>query len=201
MGCGKRMCYHARTNAPVRHPITAPTKYRLTVDDVFAMQDAGILPPHQSCELIHGELIERPSEGDLHSYVKARLIWWFNRHLDPEAYWVGPDTTFFLDREEAPEPDLFITAAGVRPSQARGDTVLLVVEVAASSLSFDKSVKADLYRDYGVREYWVVDAEARRTLVHRLSKGKWGAVTETPFEEALVPALIPGVAVRIADWG
>lgn len=187
-------------NAPFRPPVQEPTKYRLTVDDVFAMQDAGILPPDHRCELIHGELIEKPSEGDLHSFMKARLTQWFGRHLHPDAYWVGPDTTFFLDREEAPEPDLFITVAGVRPSQARGENVLLVVEVAASSLKFDMSVKADLYRHYGVREYWVVDVEARVTHVHRLVGDAWGAVNAVPFEEALAPALLPDVAVRLAEW-
>ena len=187
-------------NAPVRHPLTEPTKYRLTVDDVFRMQEAGILPPDHRCELIHGELIEMPHEGDLHSYLKSRLIQWFGRHLDPDAYWIGPDTTFFLDKEEAPEPDLFITGAGVRPSQARGENVLLVVEVADTSLKFDLTVKAALFWDYGVREYWVVDVNARTTHVHTRGEGGW-SVTAAPFAEALEPQLIAGVAVLFGEWG
>lgn len=188
-------------NAPFRPPIQQPTKWRLSFDDVLRMQEAGILPPDHRCELIHGELIEMPSEGDLHSFIKSRLIWWFNRHLDPDAFWVGADTTFFLDTDEAPEPDLFITAAGVRPSQARGDTVLLVVEVAASSLTFDQTVKADLYRDYGVREYWVVDVEARVTHVHRLDGAAWAPIETVAFDAPLSPSLLPGVALTLAVWG
>lgn len=185
----------------VRPPITEPTKYRLTVDDVFRMQETGILPPDHRCELIHGELIEMPGEGDLHSFWKSRLITWFIRHLDPDAFWVGPDTTFFLDREEAPEPDMFVSAGGIRPSQVRGDSALLVVEVADTSLKFDRTVKADLYQTYGVREYWVIDVNARVTNVHlRQADGAW-AITQIPFEQPLQPTHLPGTSLTLAALG
>jgi Uma2 family endonuclease len=185
----------------VRPPITEPTKYRLTVDDVFRMQDAGILAPDHRCELIHGELIEMPSEGDLHSFWKSRLIVWFARLLDPDRFLVGPDTTFFLDRQEAPEPDMFIAPAPLRPSQVRGETAFLVVEVADSSLKFDLSVKADLYRAYKVREYWVVDVNARQTHVHlRSDDGQW-RISQVGFDQSLAPAAIPNAALRLAELG
>lgn len=49
----------------------------------------------------------------------------------------------------------------------RGPDVLLVVEVADSSLSYDLLVKAPLYAAHGVREYWVVDAVRQTVRVHR----------------------------------
>jgi Uma2 family endonuclease len=186
-------------NAPYRHPSEPPAKYLLTVDDVFKMQDAGVLPPDHRCELIHGELIEMPSEGDLHSYLKARLITWFARKLDPAVHAVGPDTTFFLEDREAPEPDLFLHEASLRPSQVRGDNVLLVVEIAYSSLAYDLKVKADLYRDFGVREYWVIDVANYVTHVHVLQGGAWEKAAPIPFAALLKPALIPDVDVCIAD--
>ena len=148
-------------NKPVLLPQTEiePRRWRFTVDDVFRMQEAGILPPDHRCELIHGDLIEMPHEGDLHSFYKSRITHALARALNYSDYTIGPDTTFFLDRSEAPEPDLFVTSADFRPSQARGENVLLVIEVAHTSLPYDLSVKADLYRDYGVREYWVVDVD------------------------------------------
>jgi Uma2 family endonuclease len=185
----------------VRPQITEPTKYRLTVDDVFRMQETGILAPDHRCELIHGELIEMPGEGDLHSFWKSRLIVWFARLLDPEHFTVGPDTTFFLDREEAPEPDLFIAKAPLRPSQVRGDSALLVVEVADTSLKFDRTVKADLYQTYGVREYWVIDVNARITHVHvRQAENGW-AIAEIPFDQALTPTQLAGASLTLAALG
>ncbi|MBI1251097.1 MAG: Uma2 family endonuclease [Alphaproteobacteria bacterium] len=168
------------------------------MDDVFAMQDAGILPPDHRCELIHGELIEMPSEGDKHSHAKAQLIMWFARTLPHDQYAVGPDTTFFLDKQEAPEPDVFLHAAALRPSQVGGRDALLVIEIAATSLVYDLSVKADLYHQYGVREYWVVDVEARQTHRH-LPDGAGWTIAALAFDVPIALSQIPGVALRIAD--
>jgi Uma2 family endonuclease len=186
-------------NAPFRSPTAAPQKHLFTVDDVFAMQAAGILPPDHRCELIHGELIEMPSEGDRHSHAKARIIWFFNRHLDPDRYAVGPDTTFFLDKREAPEPDVFLHDAALRPSQVGGRDALLVIEIAATSLAYDLTVKAELYSAYGVREYWVVDVERRETHVHRRDGEGWAKGDPVPFDAPIALTQIPGAALRIAD--
>jgi Uma2 family endonuclease len=190
-------------NKPVLIPRPeAPSRHRFTVDDVFRMQDAGVLGPEHRCELIHGELIDMPSEGDLHSFWKGKLTHSVARLLDPDLYGIGPDTTFYLDTSEAPEPDLFIVNAGVRPSEARGDTVLLVIEIADTSLAFDLSSKADLYAAYGVREYWVLDVQARRTLVHLLKPGGgYGAPLEAPFDADISATLIPQLSLRFADLG
>jgi Uma2 family endonuclease len=193
-----RAAIDAPITTRVRPPITEPTKYRLSVDDVFRMQETGILPPDHRCELIHGELIEMPGEADLHSFWKRRLITWLARLLDPRHFTVGPDTTFFLDREEAPEPDTFIATAPLRPSQVRGDSALLVVEVADTSLKFDRTVKADLYQTYGVREYWVIDVNVCLTHAHeRQADGAW-AITEIPFDQALTPTQLPGASLTLA---
>ncbi|MES1197493.1 MAG: Uma2 family endonuclease [Pseudomonadota bacterium] len=186
-------------NYPHRPPVEAPTKYRLTVDDVFKMQDAGVLPPDHRFELIHGDLIEMPSEGDLHSYVKARLIWHFNRFLDPALYAVGPDTTFFLEKHEAPEPDIFLHAADLRPSQVRGENALLVIEIANTSLDYDLTEKADLYLGFGVREYWVIDVQKRVTHVHLLDGKAWRKAEPVAFTEQLRPTLVDGADVRLSD--
>jgi Uma2 family endonuclease len=52
------------------------------------------------------------------------------------------------------------------------EDVLLLIEVAASSLGFDLSVKARLYARAGIVEYWVLDVEGRRVIVHRGSDGQ-----------------------------
>ncbi|MDX2238115.1 MAG: Uma2 family endonuclease [Hyphomonadaceae bacterium] len=169
------------------------------MDDVFAMQDAGILPPDHRCELIHGELIEMPSEGDRHSHAKAQLIMWFARNLPHDRYAVGPDTTFFLDKQEAPEPDVFLHDAALRPSQVGGRDALLVIEIAATSLAYDLTVKAELYSAYGVREYWVVDVERRETHVHRRDGEGWAKGDPVPFDAPIALTQIPGAALRIAD--
>jgi Uma2 family endonuclease len=74
----------------------------------------------------------------------------------------------------------------------------LVIEVSDSTVTYELSRKADLYRQYGVREYWVVDINARCVHLHRLDGG-WPAAT-VPLTTAHTPSRIPRLSVRIADF-
>lgn len=56
--------------------------------------------------------------------------------------------------------------AGERVELLRGRVAFLLIEVSASSLAIDRAVKAPLYGESAVREYWIVDIDARRVLVH-----------------------------------
>jgi Uma2 family endonuclease len=183
-----------------QHAPREPRRHAFSVDDVFRMQETGVLPPEHRCELMRGDLIEMPSEGDLHSFFKNSLIHMIARLVDPKSYTLGADTTFFLDRTSAPEPDLFVSRKNLRPSQVRGESALLVVEVADTSLGYDTGAKAELYAEYGVREYWVVDVKARRTLVYRLdASGRYGEPEDIAFETPLAAGLVPEIVLRMAD--
>ena len=142
-----------------------------------------------------------PSEGDLHIDWKARLTFNMTR-LVPADWMVGADTTLRLDENEWPEPDLFFHSGKQRTSQVRGPDIFLLIEIADSSLAYDLGEKAELYRSFGVREYWVVDVNARVTHVHRLmSDGVWDKWAPLPFDQTIAPLMLPILAVRLADWG
>ena len=80
----------------------------------------------------------------------------------------------------------------------RGPDLLLLIEISDTTLAHDMRRKADLYRQYGVREYWVVDVNAGLAHVHRLD-GAWPAAP-APLTGALTPSLIPGFSITIADF-
>jgi Uma2 family endonuclease len=77
--------------------------------------------------------------------------------------------------------------------------MLLLIEIADSSRSKDLDIKGPKYREHGVREYWVIDLQARATHVHRLD-GAWPEPTPVPFEAPLTPALLPALTLRIAEF-
>lgn len=184
-------------NAPQRPP-EHPARLRLTIPDVLKMQEVGILPIDHAFELIDGDLLQMPSEGERHAQLKLRLVRHFNRALGDE-FDVGPDTTLWLADDQGPEPDLYIFPSSLSPAQVRGGDTLLVVEIADTSLRFDLTEKAELYRLHGVREYWVVDVQGERTHVHLLDAGgAWAKAAPVPFASVLQPAHLPA-SVRIAD--
>lgn len=145
---------------------------RFSAADVQIMLKCGVLKNGERIELVWGELVEMSPQGPLHWDLTQQIVLWLFRNT-PQELAAAADGPLRLDEHNEPEPELFLYPAGLRVNDVRGADVVLVVEVSHSSLSYDLGVKASLYADHGVREYWVVDVENHRTLVHRL-RGKEG---------------------------
>jgi Uma2 family endonuclease len=156
-----------------------------TAADVQAMLDAGVLGEgDHHVELIRGELIEMSPQGPLHWNLTQGLAAFFWRNL-PAHLAVASNGPLRLSEHDEPEPEVFVFPDGMDVNDVRGPDVLLVIEVSHSSLRVDLDVKAPLYAAHGVREYWVVDIEGRRTHVHRLVDRAYGAPDEIIFGEVL----------------
>jgi Uma2 family endonuclease len=184
-------------NAWMRRQLQAPTRHGFTGEEVLQMQAAGVLDEDDRFELIDGEIIDMPSEGETHLSLRIALNRFLARSL-PDDIAITPDGTLRLGERNWPEPDFYLFPTRIRVSEARGPDLLLVIEISDSTLAYDLRRKAELYRRFGVREYWVADVNAGVTHVHRLD-GAWPAAP-APFTDTLQPSLIPGLGVRIADF-
>ena len=110
------------------------------------------------------------------------------------------EAQFNLAEDAYTKPDIVVRPAAVRSPDLTGESVLLVIEVADSSLAYDQGAKALLYAQYGVREYWVVDVRTLATRVHREPGPQgYGQVVEIAADDLLMPLLVPALAVRLAD--
>ena len=139
---------------------------RFTVAEVEAMVAAGVMEEDERVELIGGELVPMSPKGNHHEVVKAALLRRWYRAAPDEVDLV-PETTFRLSEDTYLEPDVVIypRTTGIRGLAA--DNVLLVVEIANSSLRYDIGRKAVLYAGFGIRELWVIDAVRLTTRVFR----------------------------------
>jgi Uma2 family endonuclease len=179
------------------HPrLDAPAKHGFSGEDVMRMQAAGLLLEGGSFELIGGEIYDMPSEGDAHLALKAALNRFLIRAL-PDEIALLPDGTLRLADFDWPEPDFYLHPASIPPGRVRGPDTLLVIEISDSTLAHDLRLKAALYRQNGVREYWVIDVNAGRLHVHR-ADGEWPAAP-VALTEPVEAGLIPGLRVRISD--
>lgn len=185
-------------NAPIRHADIAP--HRWTVDEVLAAVRAGAIKDDCRWELIDGELIDMPADGPRHRQWTGSLGRWLQRTLGDE-YVVMPNTTLMLSSYAAPSPDWHVFPAELDETEVDGGNVLLVIEQADTSLRRDLSDKAALYARHGIRDYWVVDLEARRVHVHRQPTPDGYADTPPPFQadQAVEALLIPGLTLRLSD--
>jgi Uma2 family endonuclease len=139
---------------------------RFTVAEVEAMVAAGVMEEDERVELIGGELVPMSPKGNHHEVVKTALLRrWYP--LAPDHIDLTPETTFRLSEDTYLEPDVVIypRTSGLRGLS--GANVLLVVEIADSSLRYDTGRKAALYASFGIRELWVIDAVRLTTRVFR----------------------------------
>lgn len=173
---------------------------RLTVDDLYALTADGVFAENEHIELIDGEIVPMAAaKADWHSIWESRLM----RALVPA---IPDDTRLFADvsvtfsEDVLLEPDLAVWRKGGMPRQMRGPDLLLVIEVADSSIGYDLRVKAPLYAGFGVRDYWVVDAVRETIRVHRCPmNGQYGDVAEYRADEGVAALLLPGVTVRLDE--
>lgn len=176
----------------------APERVRFTLDDVLRMQADGLFGD-VDVELIEGEIYAMPAEGDLHLELKEILSRKLILGLAPLGdFGVIVDGTLSLAEGVNPSPDFWIYRRdGRRASEQRGPDVLLLIEIAVSSKAHDLGLKARVYREHGVREYWVIEPEARVVHVHRLD-AEWPAAP-VAFETPLAPTLLPRLEIAVAD--
>ncbi|MFM7206919.1 MAG: Uma2 family endonuclease [Planctomycetaceae bacterium] len=143
----------------------APTRHRITVEDFHRIGEAGVLGPDARVELIDGEIIDMSPIGRLHAAMVSALHAAFHDALHESAViWV--QNPIVLDEATEPQPDISLLVPrddfyGRR--SPRADDVMLVVEVADTSLEHDLRVKVPRYAAAGVPEVWVIDVVTRKT--------------------------------------
>ena len=106
---------------------------------------------------------------------------------------------FNLAEDSYTVPDLIIHAAAVKTPDVRGEDALLVVEVAETSLAYDRGMKARLFAFHGVREYWVINAVTLVTAVHaNPSATGYGDIKEIGPGSSLTPSLVTAFTISLA---
>lgn len=178
-----------------------------TVGDIRRMIEAGVITEDERFELIEGDLVMMAAKHVAHERVKSALLLVFAQAV-PEGVFVGVETTLQLSENILVEPDIAIISRRVYDAdpksfaRPRPEDVLLLVELAASSMGYDRNVKARLYARYGVREFWVIDANDRITWVHTGPFGEsWSSIVERGPQETLTTPALPGLAIRLGEIG
>lgn len=177
---------------------------RWNLEEIERLFDLGVFGgidrERERFELIGGEVVPMSPKGNWHEALKASLM----EHWVPIAASAGvrliTETTLRTPPDGFLEPDFFIWPRAIPLSDIAPASALLVVEIADSSLTFDLGRKAALYAEFGVRDYWVINARTRETVTHREPTAeRFGTVETHGPSETLVPLLVPALAVRLAD--
>jgi Uma2 family endonuclease len=171
-----------------------------TIEEYHRMGETGILRPEDRVELINGEILEMSPIGSRHMACVNNLNRLLVLGLGTRAV-VSPQNPVQIPIHSEPEPDVAVLRPrSYKTSAPTSEDVLLLVEVAETSLRFDRTVKLALYARAGVPEYWLADAGAERVTVHRQPAGEtYGDARVIGMEGALGLLAFPDVVIRVAD--
>jgi Uma2 family endonuclease len=139
-----------------------------TVKEYYRAAETGVFKPEERLELIRGDVIQMSPQRGPHASA-IDLVTEATRSCFPGAR-IRPQLPLSLDQFNEPEPDIVVArgpASRYFKRHPRSEDVLLVIEVSDSSIKVDRTVKAALYAEFGIPEYWILDLNRGRLEVHR----------------------------------
>jgi Uma2 family endonuclease len=145
----------------------------LTSVEYYQMMESGIIREGERVELILGQIFTMAAKGTRHTICTRKLFKQLLSLIGERAD-VQTQDPITLPNNSEPEPDIVIARLrsddyiNSHPSPA---DIILVIEVADSSIKFDRDTKAPLYAAAGINEYWIVNLIDDRLEIYRQPSG------------------------------
>lgn len=180
-----------------------PPRKRWTRAECEVLEEAGLLSG--KFELIEGELIDKMGKKRPHVNSVTLIRIWLDSVFG--SLFVNSEAPIDVSNEDnpisKPEPDLMVLryeSTRFRETMPGPADLVLVIEVADTSLAFDLGVKAGLYARGGIQDYWVLDIAGRRMIVHRDPRdGRYASVAAYAEHERVAPLAAPGSSFLVRD--
>ncbi len=178
----------------------AETKTRVTFEEYAALPET-----NQIVELIDGEIVVNPPV-DKHQKTLWQMVATLTPLMSKGEARFAPTGVHF-DDVNSPEPDLF----WVSPENQNcfleehgrfwvGAPDLIVEILSPSTASVDRGHKFDLYEQYGVREYWLIDPEARFSEIYRHANGKFERQGVFKAGQSFISTVLGGANIETKSW-
>jgi Uma2 family endonuclease len=176
---------------------------QLTSTEYYGMIESGIIREGERVELILGQIFTMAAKGTRHTVSTTRLITELPMLIQRRAI-VRCQDPISLPNNSEPEPDIVIARlrsdeyVNTHPSP---EDIILVIEVADSSIKFDRDTKAPLYAAAGISEYWIVNLIDNRLEIYRQPEGSIYTSIQivTPPQTIVLPQF-PEIVVQIGDF-
>jgi len=179
------------------------TRRLFTVGEYHRMGEAGIFRPDERVELIEGEIVQMSPIGPRHAGCVINATRLFITRLGDRMV-LSPQNPVTIRPRSEPQPDLLLLSPRAVSYSVEHPTprdVLLAVEVADTTVRFDRLVKARLYARSGIGEFWLMLANDRAIEIHRepLSDG-YALVTRHDAGQVVSPLGFPDAGFVVSDF-
>jgi Uma2 family endonuclease len=171
----------------IAEDIAAVPIHRWTLADYHAMIEAGVLNSSHRVELLFGKIVDMNPVGRAHAQTVKKLNRLFSTALDHDKYVLGVQDPITILENSEPEPDLFVANGPFEKYNDHhpyADDLVLLIEVADSTLKSDRGIKSTSYALAGIQEYWIIDVYGRQ-IVQRTAPDQTTGIfnTEETFQE------------------
>ena len=182
--------------------VRPPARRLFTVDEVLAMDEAGIFHPEERIELLDGEIVVMPPISEPHADGTDRLDESLKYDLRGRAR-VRVQGPVRISDDSLLQPDIAILRLrdDYHRMGATAEDVLLIIEVADSTLQLDREVKLARYAAAGIPEVWIANLRARQ--VEGFSDPVDGAYRSrrvVTAEGRISPQAFPDVSLAVGDF-
>lgn len=181
--------------------VTAAKTHRFSAEDYHRMGEAGVLPPDGRFELIRGEIVEMSPIGSAHAAVVSYLNRLLMQQVGEEDALVWVQNPVRLDQWSEPQPDLALLRPRADDYYQRlpeAADCLLVIEVADTTLAYDRDTKLPLYGARGVAEAWLIDLTSQTVERHATpSAGGFRDCHRAFPPETVAAGAVPGVSLDL----
>ncbi len=186
--------------------LAEPQVYQWTRSEYYKIAELGLFSG-KPVELIEGQIIAMSPMGT-RPRTSMRLTEKALRGIFHQGYFASTQCPLDLSEISEPEPDVTVIVGDVRDyTDTHPTTAVLVVEIAETSLAYDRTTKASLYATAGILEYWIVNLSGRQLEVHHhptedvaQSYGfGYAEVTIHTVGDSVRPLAAPQTAIAVAD--
>ena len=177
------------------------TRRPISVTEYHRMGEVGILGERDRVELIEGELVAMSPIGSYHVGTVITLTQSLSQAVGNRAL-VSVQNSVRLDDFSEPEPDFALLRQRpdhYRDALPRPADILLLIEVADTSLNYDRAVKRALYARHAIPEFWIINLSAGEVEVCRgPTADGYASLQRFGRDGGVEPVLLPGVRIELA---
>lgn len=174
--------------------------YEFSLEQYERLIETGVLTEDERIELLGGKLYMMTPIGPSHAYTVMQLTQRFVSKLGERAVVSAQNPVKLLPNSE-PEPDIALLkppAETYRERLARSEDILLVIEVADSSLEYDRNTKLPIYAEAGIPEVWIINLKDEGLEVYREpGQERYEQLATYQKGDEVAPVAFSGVRI---DW-
>ncbi|MBI5206656.1 MAG: Uma2 family endonuclease [Candidatus Firestonebacteria bacterium] len=176
--------------------------HRFTINEYYHLAKAGILQEDDNVELIEGRIIDMTPIGSKHASCVKRIMELLINRLQKKAT-IGVQDPIDLNEQTELEPDITILikrADFYAEHHPRPEDVLLIIEVADSSLEYDKTVKIPLYAKANIQEVWLINLIENIIEIYRNpSQIGYKFYEKASKEDTIFPLCFPDINIKASE--